>query len=191
MILSDSDIMRLYVEHSINDCTLIKPYIPRRIQPASYDLALGNKFRTFNRGTHTCIDPSIKQEGLTDLVEVFGDGVFVIHPGQFVLGVTEEVVHLPSHIAARVEGKSSLGRIGLMIHSTAGWIDPGFHGAITLELGNAVGLPIILRPGMLIGQLAFMHLENPAARPYGHPELGSKYQGDVEPAESAAWQTAK
>jgi dCTP deaminase len=150
-------------------------------------VSLSNKFRYFRKGAHTAIDPTKKVEGLTKLRELNEGETYILHPSDLVLGSTEEYFEIPDLLAARVEGKSSLGRIGLVIHATAGWIDPGFKGNITLEMSNNSPLPIVLTPGMLIGQIAFMRLTNPAERPYGTPGLGSKYQGDTEPTEGKGW----
>lgn len=186
-VLADGDIARLIKRGKIK----MEPYDELRVQPASYDLALSNQFRVFKRGSHTFIDPLRKQEGLTELVTLEPGETFILHPNQLALGMTEEFVGLPPDIAARVEGKSSLGRIGLMIHATAGWIDPGYNGTVTLELGNAVGLPIVLTPGMKIAQIAFLMLNSPAVHPYGTAHLGSKYQGDTTPQESLAHKEAR
>lgn len=157
-----------------------------RIQPASIDVRLSRMFRVFNTGRHTHIDPARELDGLTTLVRA-NDSGFVLHPGEFVLGSTLETVKLGTHLAARLEGKSSLGRLGLLVHSTAGFIDPGFQGRVTLELSNVAKLPIRLHVGMPIGQLCVMWLSSSAVRPYGSPGLGSKYQGQQGPTESRAW----
>lgn len=162
----------------------VTPFLPERVQPASYDVALGNRFRYFKRSVAAAIDPLDLADNLTGLTEVEPGEPFVLHPGDFALGSTQERVHIGPTIVARIEGKSSLGRLGLVIHATAGWIDPGFEGVVTLELSNQAPLPIKLWPGMLIAQVAFMRLSSMAIRPYGSPGLGSKYQGDAEPVAS-------
>lgn len=192
-LLSDTDLIAAL---DAGDLSVV-PGWRDAVQPASIDLRLGRQFRTFNNHGHTHIDPAADQPGLTELVEVGvpaadPDGPardhprtqFVLHPGEFVLGTTYETVRIPPHLAARIEGKSSLGRLGLLVHSTAGFIDPGFSGLITLELSNVASLPIILRPGMPIAQLCVMRLTSPARRPYGHPGLNSKYQGQDTPTAS-------
>lgn len=183
MVLSDVDIERR-CRHPNPDMKIgIVPFSPQRIQPASYDVALSYQFRYFRKGAHSAIDPMNTVEGLTKLRKLMAGDKYMLHPGDLVLGMTVEHFSIPTDLCARVEGKSSLGRIGLVIHSTAGWIDPGFKGNITLELSNNAPLPIVLTPGMLIGQIAFMKLENASRRPYGSDGLGSKYQGHVEPTE--------
>ena len=172
-VLSDVDIRDWHqVEFEID------PFDPARIQPASYDVALGHQFRVFKHTRHSQIDPADIPDDLTELVST---SRFILHPGEFVLAVTRERITLHERVVARLEGKSSLGRIGLVIHSTAGWIDPGFEGTVTMEISSNSRLPILLRPGMLIGQLAFMLLSSPCLKPYGSDGLGSKYQGQVEP----------
>ena len=148
-------------------------------------MRLDRWFRVFNNQQYTHIDPAQQQDDLTTLMEPKGDDPFVLHPGEFVLGSTLEVVTLPDDLAGRLEGKSSLGRLGLLTHSTAGFIDPGFTGHITLELSNVANLPIALYFGMRIGQISFFKMSSPVDRPYGSPELGSKYQGQSEPTASA------
>jgi len=161
----------------------LDPYDPALLQPASIDVRLAGTFLTFNNHTHTHIDPQEPPEGLTKLVTV-GEAGFTLHPGEFVLGSTVEQITLGSRLAARLEGKSSLGRLGLMVHATAGFIDPGFCGNVTLELSNVATLPIRLRPDMLIGQLCVFALSSPADRPYGTPGLRSRYQGQCGPTTS-------
>jgi dCTP deaminase len=159
---------------------VIDPWDRRLVQPASLDLRLGDRIRVFRRLDHACIDP-LGDPVPTETREIPEAGL-VLHPGEFVLGSTLERVELPADIAASAEGKSSLGRIGLMLHSTAGWIDPGFRGTVTLELANVNTLPIRLRAGMLIGQLCLFRLRSPGARvPYGSPGLRSRYQGQYGP----------
>ena len=174
-VLSDRDIRG---HHQIE--FEIDPFDIARVQPASYDVALGHQFRVFKHTQHSFIDPRDIPEDLTELVTRTKDH-FVLHPGEFILGQTLERVKLYERVVARLEGKSSLGRIGLVIHSTAGWIDPGFEGTVTMEISSNSKLPIILTPGMLIGQLAFMLLSSPCVKPYGSEGLGSKFQGQTEP----------
>lgn len=154
------------------------------IQPSSIDVRLDKFFRVFDNHKYPHIDPAADQSDLTREVEVKSDETFVLHPGEFVLGSTYEVVTLPDDIAARLEGKSSLGRLGLLTHSTAGFIDPGFSGHVTLELANVATLPIKLYPGMKIGQLCFFRLSSPAENPYGSSKYGSRYQGQRGPTPS-------
>ncbi len=184
MLLSDRDLVQALTTAAI----MVDPcdHGPQ-IQPASIDVRLDRQFRVINNHAHTCIDPARQQDRLTTIVRADDSG-FVLHPGEFALGSTIEQVTLGPRHAARLEGKSSLGRLGLLVHSTAGFIDPGFQGHITLELSNAATLPIILYPGMKIGQLCVMRLSSPAQRPYGTPGLGSRYQGQQGPIESRAWQ---
>lgn len=163
----------------------LDPYNPDSVQPASVDVCLDRIFRVFNLGhAISHIDPAARQDGLTSLVRAGAEG-FMLHPGQFVLGSTVERVVLGDTTAARLEGKSSLGRLGLVIHSTAGFIDPGFDGHVTLELSNAAPLPIRLHVGMKIGQLCFFRLSSPAAEPYNARR--NRYQGQQGPTESQAW----
>lgn len=182
MILSDGDIDRRYVHVGVEHLE-IKPFYPHRVQPASYDVSLGDQFRYFRKGAHTAIDPRKETSELTKLRKLHEGETYILHPGDLVLGATVEYFEIPPDLCARVEGKSSLGRVGLVIHSTAGFIDPGFKGNITLEMSNNAPLPIVLTPGMLIGQIAFQKLTNKAERPYGSEGLGSHYQGDREPTE--------
>lgn len=163
---------------------VIDPCDPEDIQPSSVDLHLGPLFQVFRNSRYPYIDPNVEQGGLMDLVEASAEEPFVLHPGEFVLGATIERVTLPSDIVARLEGKSSLGRLGLLIHSTAGYVDPGWNGTLTLELSNVANLPIVLTPGMAIGQISFMQMTTPVDRPYGSPGLGSRYQGQTEPTPS-------
>jgi len=158
------------------------------VQPSSVDVRLDRFFRLFDNHKYQHIDPSLDQPDLTRLVEVDATEPFVLHPGEFVLGATYEVVTLPDDIAARLEGKSSLGRLGLLTHSTAGFIDPGFSGHVTLELSNVATLPITLWPGMKIGQLCFFRLTSPAEHPYGSDKYGSRYQGQRGPTASRSFQ---
>ena len=179
-VLSDGTIRRLVDEGHIG----IEPWDPLMVQPASVDLKLGTSFRVFHNHRIQVIDLADPPTGLTERVEVGEDEPFVIHPGEFVLGRTEEHVELPDDVVARIEGKSSLGRLGLIVHATAGFVDPGFRGTLTLEITNFNSVPIVLRPGLPIAQLSFMTLDRAAERPYGHPELGSHYHGQVEATES-------
>ena len=172
MVLSDRTIARLLAEGRIE----IDPYDPSLLQPSSVDVRVDRYFRVFRNTRYPFIDVKQEQEDLTELVEI-GDEPFILHPGEFVLGSTLERVRLPDDLVARLEGKSSLGRLGLLIHSTAGFIDPGWDGHVTLELSNVANLPITIYHGMKIGQLSFMQMTEPAATPYGGGELGSKYQG--------------
>ena len=179
MIYSDRSIREAIESGSIR----IDPFEPTFVQPSSVDLRVGDGFRVFVNHRYSEIDPRSPQEDLTQLVEV-GDEAFMLHPGEFVLGSTLERVKLGEDVVARLEGKSSLGRLGLLIHSTAGFIDPGFEGHITLELSNVATLPIAIYPGMKIGQISFYQMTTPAEFPYGSPRLGSKYQGQSGPTAS-------
>ncbi|MBD9697899.1 dCTP deaminase [Flavimobilis sp. GY10621] len=185
MLLSDRDI-RAELDASR---VVLDPYDPSMIQPSSIDVRLDRFFRLFDNHRYPHIDPSTEQPDLTRLVETPPDEPFVLHPGEFVLGATYEQVTLPDDIAARLEGKSSLGRLGLLTHSTAGFIDPGFSGHVTLELSNVATLPIMLWPGMKIGQLCFFRLSTPAENPYGSAVYGSRYQGQRGPTASRSWQS--
>jgi dCTP deaminase len=179
-VLSDGTIRRLVEEGRIK----IEPWDPGLIQPASVDLRLGDSFRVFHNHRAAAIDLDDPPENLTEAVVVELGEPFVIHPGEFVLGRTLEWVQIPDDIVARIEGKSSLGRLGLIVHATAGFVDPGFEGTLTLEITNLTRVPIKLYAERPIAQLSFMALDRPAERPYGHPELGSHYQGQVEATES-------
>ena len=184
MVLSDSAIRRLVEAGRIG----IEPYDPTLMQPSSLDVRVDRLFRVFRNSRYPYIDVKAEQEGLTELVEVADTEPFILHPGEFVLGSTLERVTLPDDLVARLEGKSSLGRLGLLIHSTAGFIDPGFDGHVTLELSNVANLPITIYPGMKIGQLSFVQMSEPAETPYGSGALGSKYQGQRGPTPSRYWQ---
>jgi dCTP deaminase len=162
----------------------IDPYEPGFVQPSSVDLRVGNGFRVFVNHRYSQIDPRDPQPDLTQLIEVADGEPFMLHPGEFVLGSTLERVKLGNDVVARLEGKSSLGRLGLLIHSTAGFVDPGFEGHITLELSNVATLPIAIYPEMKIGQISFYRMTTEADMPYGSPELGSKYQGQSGPTAS-------
>ena len=180
MLLSDRDIKLELDAGRIG----LDPYDPTLIQPSSIDVRLDRFFRLFDNHKYPFIDPADEQPELTRLVEAKADEPFILHPGEFVLGSTYEFVRLPDDVAARLEGKSSLGRLGLLTHSTAGFIDPGFGGHVTLELSNVATLPIKLWPGMKIGQLCFFKLSSPAEHPYGSSEYGSRYQGQRGPTPS-------
>jgi dCTP deaminase len=180
VILSDGTIREALASGRIG----IDPLDEDAIQPSSVDIRLHRAFRVFANHRYRAIDPKAEQPELTDQVEVTGDEPFVLHPGEFVLGSTLERITLADDVVARLEGKSSLARLGLVIHSTAGFIDAGFSGDVTLELSNVATLPILLYPGMRIAQLAFFPLDRPAERPYGSAALGSKYQGQAGPTAS-------
>jgi dCTP deaminase len=162
----------------------IDPYDERLVQPSSIDVRVDRKFRVFHNSRYPYIDVREPMEGLTELVEVSDEEPFVLHPGEFVLGQTLEAIALPNDLVARLEGKSSLGRLGLLIHSTAGFVDPSWQGNLTLELSNVANLPIALYFGMKIGQISFFRMSSPVERPYGSKELGSKYQGQSRPTAS-------
>jgi len=179
-VLSDGTIRRLVAEGHM----LIDPWDPAMLQPARIDVKLGRSFRVFHNHRATAIDLADPPRNLTEHVEVAAGDSFVIHPGEFVLGRTEEWVELPDDIVCRIEGKSSIGRLGLIVHATAGFVDPGFQGTLTLEITNLARVPIVLWPGQAVAQLSFMALDRPAERPYGHPDLGSHYHGQVEATES-------
>ena len=180
MVLSDRSITRLIDEGRI----VIDPYDAALMQPASLDVRVDRFFRVFRNNRYPFIDVKREQEGLTELVEVDDGDPFILHPGEFVLGSTLERVQLPDDLVARLEGKSSLGRLGLLIHSTAGFIDPGFDGHVTLELSNVANLPITIYPGMKIGQISFLRMTTAADNPYGSAATGSKYQGQRGPTPS-------
>jgi len=183
MLLSDRDIR----EQVNSGRVRVEPFDPGMIQPSSVDVRLDRFFRVFENHKYSVIDPSIEQGELTREVEVAPDDFFVLHPGEFVLASTYEIISLPDDIAGRLEGKSSLGRLGLLTHSTAGFIDPGFSGHITLELSNVANLPVKLFPGMKIGQLCLIKLSSPAEHPYGSALYGSRYQGQRGPTPSRSW----
>ncbi len=185
MLLSDRDILAEIDDKRI----VIEPYDPAMVQPSSIDFRLDKFFRVFDNHKYSAIDPAVDQPDLTRMVEVTGDEPFILHPGEFVLGSTYEVVTLPDDLAARVEGKSSLGRLGLLTHATAGFVDPGFSGHVTLELANVATLPIKLYPGMKVGQLCFFKLSSEALHPYGSEKYGSRYQGQRGPTASRSFQS--
>ena len=180
MILSDRSIKESIESGRI----VITPYAEALVQPASVDVRLDGRFLVFRNYKYSCIDPKDPQQDLTEMIEVAEDEPFIVHPGEFILGSTMERIGLGSDIAAQLGGKSSLGRLGLIVHATAGFIDPGFEGSVTLELSNVANLPIRLYPGMKVGQISFFSLSTPADRPYGHPALGSKYKGQAVPTAS-------
>lgn len=184
MILSDHTIKEELAAGRVR----IEPLDESCIQPSSVDLHIDRYFRVFRNHTMGYIDVKQNLEELTELVEIGEDDVFMLHPGEFVLGTTLERVVLPNDLVARLEGKSSLGRLGLLIHSTAGFVDAGWDGQLTLELSNVANLPITLYPGMKIGQISFIRMTTEADHPYGSGEVGSKYQGQVGPIPSRYWE---
>ena len=179
-VLSDRDIRAAMQAGRVR----VDPYDPSCLQPSSVDLHLDREFRVFRNNRYPYIDPRQSQPDLTEIVAIQDDEPFILHPGEFVLGQTLEWVELPDDLVARLEGKSSLGRLGLLIHSTAGYVDPGWKGNLTLELSNVANLPIALYCGMKIGQISFFKMSSPVERPYGSKELGSKYQGQSQPTAS-------
>jgi dCTP deaminase len=180
-VLSDRDIAAALQTGQIK----VEPYDRADLQPSSVDLHLDRTFRVFRNNRYPFIDVRVAQPDLTDLLSVDDNEAFILHPGEFVLGQTVEWVELPDDLVARLEGKSSLGRLGLLIHSTAGYVDPGWKGKLTLELSNVAKLPIALYFGMKIGQISFLTMSSRVERPYGSAGLGSKYQGQSEPTASA------
>jgi dCTP deaminase len=180
VVLSDRDIRAEIAAGRI----VIDPFTPEAIQPSSVDLHLDRRFRVFRNSRYPFIDVRADQPELTELVEISGDDPFILHPGEFVLGSTFERVALPDDLVARLDGKSSLGRLGLLIHSTAGFVDPGWEGNLTLELSNVANLPITLYDGMKIGQISFQRLSSPAEVGYGDARIGSKYRGQRDPTAS-------
>jgi dCTP deaminase len=184
VLLSDRDILAELDAKRVQ----LDPFDAAMVQPSSVDVRLDRFFRVFENHRYPHIDPAEEQPDLTRQVEPEGDEPFILHPGEFVLGSTYELVTLPDDVAARLEGKSSLGRLGLLTHSTAGFIDPGFSGHVTLELSNVATLPIKLWPGMKIGQLCFFKLSSPAQHPYGSAKYGSRYQGQRGPTPSRSYQ---
>ena len=183
MLLSDRDIAAEIKAGRVQ----VEPFEPKMIQPSSVDVRLDRFFRVFENHKYEVIDPSVEQSELTREVAVAPDDFFILHPGEFVLASTYEVITLPDDIAGRLEGKSSLGRLGLLTHSTAGFINPGFSGHITLELSNVSNLPVKLYPGMKIGQLCLIRLSSSAEHPYGSAVYGSRYQGQRGPTPSKSW----
>jgi dCTP deaminase len=184
VLLSDRDLKAALASGRMG----LTPYDEAMIQPSSIDVRLDRFFRVFANHRYTHIDPAIQQDDLTELVEVPDDEAFLLHPGEFVLGSTLEVITLGDDLASRLEGKSSLGRLGLLTHSTAGFIDPGFSGHVTLELSNVANLPIKLYPGMKIGQICVLPLSSPSEHPYGSAVYGSRYQGQRGPTPSRSFQ---
>jgi len=183
VLLSDRDIRAQIDAGRVR----LDPYDEAMIQPSSIDIRMDRYFRLFDNHKYPFIDPAAEQDELTRLIETEPGEPFVLHPGEFVLGSTYEQVTLPDDVAARVEGKSSLGRLGLLTHATAGFVDPGFSGHVTLELSNVATLPIKLWPGMKIGQLCFFQLSSPAENPYGSAKYGSHYQGQRGPTASRSY----
>ena len=183
VVLSDRTIKRLLGEGRVE----IDPYDEALVQPSSVDVRVDRFFRVFRNSRYPYIDVKQEQEELTELVEIDDETPFILHPGEFVLGSTLERIKLPDDLVARLEGKSSLGRLGLLIHSTAGFIDPGWDGHVTLELSNVANLPITIYFGMKIGQISFVQMTEPAETPYGSGSLGSKYQGQQGPTPSRYW----
>jgi dCTP deaminase len=179
-VLSDRDIRAAMQAGRVR----VDPYDPACLQPSSVDLHLDREFRVFRNNRYPYIDVRQPQPDLTEIVAIEDEEPFILHPGEFVLGQTLEWVELPDDLVARLEGKSSLGRLGLLIHSTAGYVDPGWKGNLTLELSNVANLPIALYCGMKIGQISFFKMSSPVERPYGSKELGSKYQGQSQPTAS-------
>jgi len=184
VLLSDRDLKAEIARGRV----LLEPYDEAMVQPSSIDVRLDKYFRLFDNHKYPFIDPAEDQPDLTRLIEIERDEPFILHPGEFVLGSTFEVVTMPDDLAARLEGKSSLGRLGLLTHSTAGFIDPGFSGHVTLELSNVATLPIKLWPGMRVGQLCFFRLSSPTENPYGSAKYGSRYQGQRGPTASRSFQ---
>jgi dCTP deaminase len=184
MVLSDLTIRRLLAEGQIR----IEPFDDSLVQPSSVDVRVDRYFRVFRNARYPYIDVKKPMDDLTELVEIDDTEPFILHPGEFVLGSTLERVALPDDLVARLEGKSSLGRLGLLIHSTAGFIDPGWDGHVTLELSNVANLPITIYYGMKIGQLSFVQMTEAAEAPYGSAALGSKYKGQTGPTPSRYWQ---
>ena len=183
MLLSDRDIRAEIAAGRV----AVQPFAESMVQPSSVDVRLDRFFRVFENHKYSVIDPSIEQSELTREVIVEPNEHFILHPGEFVLASTYEIITLPDDIAGRLEGKSSLGRLGLLTHSTAGFIDPGFSGHITLELSNVANLPVKLFPGMKIGQLCLIKLSSPAEHPYGSAVYASRYQGQRGPTASRSW----
>ena len=180
MLLSDRDLKAALAAGRMG----LSPYDEAMVQPSSIDIRLDRYFRVFANHRYTHIDPAAAQDDLTEVLEPAGEEPFILHPGEFVLGSTLEVITLGNDLAARLEGKSSLGRLGLLTHSTAGFIDPGFSGHVTLELSNVANLPIKLYPGMKIGQICVLPLSSPAEHPYGSTIYGSRYQDQRGPTPS-------
>ncbi len=184
VILSD----RTIKERVANGQIIIEPFDEKAVQPSSVDLRLDKYFRVFRNHTLSHIDVKQNLEELTELVEASDEDPFILHPGEFVLGSTLERVAVPDDLVGRIEGKSSLGRLGLLIHTTAGFVDAGWDDQLTLEFSNVASLPITLYPGMRIGQISFIQMTTPADNPYGSSKLGSKYQGQIGPRPSRYWE---
>jgi dCTP deaminase len=183
VLLSDRDLRKALEEGRLG----LDPFDEAMVQPSSIDVRLDRYFRVFANHRYTHIDPATQQDDLTEMVEPKGDEPFILHPGEFVLGSTLEVISLGHDLASRLEGKSSLGRLGLLTHSTAGFIDPGFSGHVTLELSNVANLPIKLYPGMKIGQICVIQLSSPSEHPYGSTVYGSRYQDQRGPTPSRSY----
>jgi dCTP deaminase len=183
MLMSDRDIRASIEAGEIG----LEPLDMSLLQPSSFDVRIDRFFRLFDNHKYAFIDPAEQQDDLTRFIEVAPDEPFILHPGEFVLGSTYEFVKLPDNVAARLEGKSSLGRLGLVTHSTAGFVDPGFNGHVTLELSNMATLPIKLWPGMKIGQLCFFQLSSPSETPYGSDKYLNRYQGQRGPTASRSY----
>jgi dCTP deaminase len=184
MILSDRDLRTLLESKRL----VVEPLGPNAVQPSSIDLRVGRHFRVFVNNLYPYINVREPMEDLTQLVETAATDPFILHPGEFVLGTTLERVEIPDDLVGRLEGKSSLGRLGLLIHSTAGFVDPGFRGHLTLELSNVANLPITIYPGMKIGQISLFKMSSPAENPYGSGKLKSKYVDQVGPTPSRYWE---
>jgi dCTP deaminase len=184
MVLADRTIRRLIAAGRVR----IEPFDDALVQPSSVDVRVDRFFRVFRNARYPYIDVKQSMDDLTELIEIADDEPFILHPGEFVLGSTLERIALPDDLVARLEGKSSLGRLGLLIHSTAGFIDPGWDGHVTLELSNVANLPITIYVGMKIGQLSFMQMTESSESPYGSTGLGSKYKGQTGPTPSRYWQ---
>ncbi len=182
MILSDRDIKK----EIKNKRLTITPYNSNFVQPASYDVTLGSEVRVFKNTQKAYLDVKEDASGFMELIKIPKSKPLIVHPGEFMLGTTLERVSLPDDIVGQLNGRSSLGRLGLIIHATAGYVDPGFEGFLTLEMTNVSNIPIALYPGMRIGQIAFLKLSSPSEKPYG-PAKGSKYKGQKGPTESRIW----
>ncbi len=182
MILSDKDIRQEIKQKRL----IITPFEKNNIQPASLDVRMGDEFRIFKNTTKAYLDVKDPDLDIMELVKIKKGDPLIVHPGEFLLGTTVEKVKIPNDIVAQLNGRSSLGRLGIIIHATAGFIDPGFEGYITLEMTNMANIPIALYPHMRIGQLAFFRLSSEAENPYG-PKKGSKYSGQVGPTTSRIW----
>lgn len=180
MLLSDRSILEALKQGRL----VIRPFDPAELQPASADLHLDHQILAFDPSRQFAVDLRQSREQPTLAIAISREQPFILHPGEFVLGSTKEQIELAADLVARLEGKSSLGRLGLVIHSTAGFVDPGWQGKLTLELSNRSRRPIVLYRDLKIAPISFMELTTPAARPYGHPELGSRYQGQTAPTAS-------